>query len=91
MVLLSFENTLLHVRNSAPACVNLCKCDAQIDFFVDFSWKCIKLAILGDPDFLAQILGDFGIFGYLGVGPGPPGPRHRPKMTQKLVQKFGVT
>ena len=45
---------------SAPVCVNLCTFDAQIDFFVDLSWKYIKLAILGDPEFLDQFLGDFG-------------------------------
>ena len=43
----------------ALACINLCTFDAQIDFFY-LSWKYIKLAILGDPEFLDQILGDFG-------------------------------
>ena len=38
----------------------MCAFDAQIDFFVDLSWKYIKLAILGDPEFLDQILGVFG-------------------------------
>ena len=41
-------------------CVNLCNFDGQIDYFVDLSWKYIKLAILGDPEYLDQILGDFG-------------------------------
>ena len=39
---------------------SLCTFDAQIDFFVDLSWKYIKLAILGDLKFLDQILADFG-------------------------------